>query len=84
MSEISPTARALRALDLLQGRPGITATELAQRVTDRCIQVLGGLGYTLESPIQSMWRHARVKRIGHGTTEINRWMIARSMLRAGT
>lgn len=59
------------------------ATEMAQRVTDRCIQVLGGIGYTLESPIQSMWRHARVKRIGHGTTEINRWMIARSILRAG-
>jgi acyl-CoA dehydrogenase len=58
------------------------ATEMGQRVTDRCIQVLGGLGYTLETPIQSMWRHVRVKRIGHGTTEINRWMIARSMLRA--
>lgn len=57
------------------------ATEMAQRVTDRCIQVLGGIGYTLESPIQSMWRHARVKRIGHGTTEINRWMIARAALR---
>lgn len=56
------------------------AAEMAQRVTDRCIQVLGGLGYTLETPIQSMWRHARVKRIGHGTTEIHRWMIARSML----
>lgn len=57
------------------------ATEMAQRVTDRCIQILGGIGYTLESPIQSMWRHVRVKRIGHGTTEINRWMIARAMLR---
>jgi len=56
------------------------AAEMAQRVTDRCLQVLGGLGYTLETPIQSMWRHARVKRIGHGTTEIHRWMIARSML----
>ena len=32
MSETSPTARALRALDLLQGRPGITAAELAQRL----------------------------------------------------
>lgn len=57
------------------------ATEMAQRVTDRAIQVLGGIGYTLDTPIQSMWRHARVKRIGHGTTEINRWMIARNMLR---
>lgn len=58
------------------------ATEMGQRVTDRCLQVLGGMGYTLETPIQSMWRHVRVKRIGHGTTEINRWMIARSLLRA--
>lgn len=58
------------------------STEMGQRVTDRCLQVLGGMGYTLETPIQSMWRHVRVKRIGHGTTEINRWMIARSMLRA--
>lgn len=56
------------------------ATEMAQRVTDRCIQVLGGSGYTLDTPVQSMWRHARVKRIGHGTTEIHRRMIARSML----
>lgn len=56
------------------------ATEMAQRVTDRCLQVLGGSGYTLDTPIQSMWRHVRVKRIGHGTTEINRLMIARSML----
>jgi acyl-CoA dehydrogenase len=58
------------------------ATEMAQRVTDRCLQILGGLGYTLDTPIQSMYRHVRVKRIGHGTTEINRWMIARSMLKS--
>jgi acyl-CoA dehydrogenase len=57
------------------------ATEMAQRVTDRCLQILGGLGYTLDTPIQSMYRHVRVKRIGHGTTEINRWMIARSMIK---
>lgn len=56
------------------------ATEMAQRVTDRCLQILGGIGYTLDTPIQSMYRHVRVKRIGHGTTEINRWMIARAML----
>lgn len=57
------------------------ATEMAQRVTDRCLQVLGGLGYTLETPIQSMYRHVRVKRIGHGTTEINRLMIARALFK---
>lgn len=56
------------------------ATEMAQRVTDRCLQVFGGLGYTREVPIQSFYRQVRVWRIGHGTTEINRWMIARNLL----
>jgi acyl-CoA dehydrogenase len=56
------------------------ATEMAQRVTDRCLQVLGGLGYTTESPVQSFYRQVRLWRIGHGTAEIHRWMIARDML----
>ena len=56
------------------------ATEMAQRVTDRCLQILGGLGYTRELPIQSFYRQVRVWRIGHGTSEIQRWMIARDLL----
>ena len=56
------------------------ATEMAQRVSDRCLQILGGLGYTREVPIQSFYRQVRVWRIGHGTSEILRWMIARNML----
>ena len=56
------------------------ATEMAQRVTDRCLQVLGGLGYSRELPIQSFYRQVRVWRIGHGTSEIHRWMIARDLL----
>ncbi|MBS1675899.1 MAG: acyl-CoA dehydrogenase family protein [Actinobacteria bacterium] len=56
------------------------AAEMAQRVTDRCLQILGGSGYLRESPVQSLYRQARVWRIGHGTSEIHRWMIARSML----
>ncbi|MEN3284560.1 MAG: acyl-CoA dehydrogenase [Solirubrobacteraceae bacterium] len=56
------------------------ATEMAQRVTDRCLQIMGGLGYLRECPIQSLYRQARVWRIGHGTAEIHRWMIARDML----
>lgn len=58
------------------------ATEMAQRVTDRCLQVMGGRGYLRECPIQSLYRQARVWRIGHGTAEIHRWMIARDMLGA--
>lgn len=56
------------------------ATEMAQRVTDRCLQILGGLGYSKELPIQSFYRQVRVWRIGHGTAEIHRWMIARHLL----
>lgn len=56
------------------------AAEMAQRVTDRCLQIFGGLGYSKELPIQSFYRQVRVWRIGHGTSEIHRWMIARQML----
>lgn len=72
-----------------QGRPirneafiaKLYASEMAQRVTDRCLQIFGGLGYSKELPIQSFYRQARVWRIGHGTSEIHRWMIARSLLK---
>jgi acyl-CoA dehydrogenase len=56
------------------------ATEMSQRVTDRCLQIQGGAGYLRESPLQSFFRQARLWRIGHGTSEIHRWMIARNML----
>lgn len=56
------------------------ATEMSQRVTDRCLQVFGGLGYAKELPVQSFYRQVRVWRIGHGSSEIHRWMIARNML----
>lgn len=57
------------------------ATEMAQRVTDRALQIFGGMGYCREVPIQSFYRQVRVWRIGHGTSEIHRMMIARNMLR---
>jgi acyl-CoA dehydrogenase len=56
------------------------STEMSQRVTDRCLQILGGLGYTRESVVQSLYRQARLWRIGHGTSEIARLMIARKVL----
>ena len=56
------------------------ATEMAQRVTDRCLQVFGGRGYARDNPVQSYFRQARLWRIGHGTAEIHRWMIARDLL----
>lgn len=58
------------------------ATEMAQRVTDRCLQVFGGRGYAKDNPVQSYFRQVRLWRIGHGTAEIHRWMIARDLLGA--
>ncbi len=57
------------------------ATEMAQNVSDRALQIHGGMGYTREVPIQSFYRQVRVWRIGHGTSEIHRMMIARNLLR---
>jgi acyl-CoA dehydrogenase len=57
------------------------ATEMAQRVSDRALQIYGGMGYSREVPIQSFYRQVRVWRIGHGTSEIHRMMIARNLLR---
>ncbi|GAA1912482.1 helix-turn-helix transcriptional regulator [Nocardioides hwasunensis] len=55
MSEISPTARALRALDILQGRPGITATELAERlgVTERAARRYVAILREADIPVES-------------------------------
>lgn len=56
------------------------ATEMSGRVTDRALQILGGMGYAKETPVQSFYRQSRLWRIGHGTSEIHRWMIARDIL----
>jgi alkylation response protein AidB-like acyl-CoA dehydrogenase len=53
---------------------------MSGRVTDRALQILGGVGYAIETPVQSFYRQVRLWRIGHGTSEIHRWMIARDML----
>jgi predicted DNA-binding transcriptional regulator YafY len=56
MSEISPTARALRALDILQARPGITATELAGRlgVTERAARRYVAILREADIPVESV------------------------------
>lgn len=55
MSEISPTARALRALDVLQARPGVTAAELAERlgVTERAARRYVAILREADIPIES-------------------------------
>jgi acyl-CoA dehydrogenase len=57
------------------------ATEAAYRVLDRCIQLHGALGLSDELPLERWFRDLRVKRLGEGATEVQREVVARSLLR---
>jgi alkylation response protein AidB-like acyl-CoA dehydrogenase len=58
------------------------ASELARRQTGEAIQILGGYGYTKEFPVERYYRDAKVTEIYEGTSEIQRLVIARSILGA--
>lgn len=56
-------------------------SELAMRTTIKAIQIHGGYGYTKEYPVERMFRDAKICEIGEGTSEIQRMVIARSLLK---
>jgi acyl-CoA dehydrogenase len=56
-------------------------SEMIGRVTDNAVQIFGGMGIVSEMPIERFWRDARIERIWEGTSEIQRWIIARDILR---
>ncbi|MBA4159531.1 MAG: acyl-CoA dehydrogenase [Gemmatimonadetes bacterium] len=72
-----------------QGRPyskeaamaKLFASELAMRATTKAVQVHGGYGYTKEYPVERMMRDAKICEIGEGTSEIQRIVIARHIIR---
>ena len=51
-------------------------------VSDEAIQIHGGMGLMTDLPLERIWRDARVERIWEGTSEIQRYIIAREMLRS--
>ena len=57
------------------------ASETARRQTAEAIQVLGGYGYTKEFPVERYYRDAKVTEIYEGTSEVQRIVIARELLR---
>ena len=71
-----------------QGRPHgeegakakLFASEMARRQTAEAIQILGGYGYTKEFPVERYYRDAKITEIYEGTSEIQRLVIARSVL----
>lgn len=79
--------RAARLRD--QGKPferaaseaKLFASEVAVRAANRAVQVHGGYGYTKDFPVERYYRDAKVCEIGEGTSEIQRLIIARELLR---
>ena len=59
----------------------VYASEMLGRVCDAAVQIFGGMGLMSEMPVERWWRDARVDRIWDGTSEIQRHIIARSLLR---
>ncbi len=59
----------------------VFASEMCQYVTDEAIQIFGGMGLMDELPLERMWRDTRVDRIWDGTSEIQRHIISRQLLR---
>ena len=59
----------------------LKATEMLAMVADEAIQIHGGMGLMDELPLERIWRDARIERIWDGTSEIQRHIISRSMLR---
>ena len=57
------------------------ASELAMRATTKAVQIHGGYGYTKEYPVERMMRDAKICEIGEGTSEIQRLVIARQILK---
>ncbi|MEO0618026.1 MAG: acyl-CoA dehydrogenase family protein [Pseudomonadota bacterium] len=59
----------------------LKATEMLAMVADEAIQIHGGMGLMEELPLERIWRDARVERIWEGTSEIQRHIISRGLLR---
>lgn len=59
----------------------LKATEMLAMVADEALQIHGGMGLMTEMPLERIWRDARIERIWDGTSEVQRHIISRSLLR---
>jgi len=58
------------------------ASEVATKIAEMAIQIHGGYGYCRDYPVERMWRDAKICEIGEGTSEIQRLVIARELLKS--
>ena len=57
------------------------ASEAAMRATSKAVQIHGGYGYTRDFPVERYFRDAKLTEIGEGTSEVQRLVISREILR---
>ena len=59
----------------------VWASEAATQISSMAVQVFGGYGYIKEFPVERLYRDAKLGEIGEGTSEIQRVMIAKDLIR---
>jgi acyl-CoA dehydrogenase len=69
------------ATDMDMAIAKLKATEMLAMVADEALQIHGGMGLMTEMPLERIWRDARIERIWDGTSEVQRHIISRSLLR---
>jgi alkylation response protein AidB-like acyl-CoA dehydrogenase len=69
------------ATDMDMAIAKLKASEMLAMVADEALQIHGGMGLMSELPLERIWRDARIERIWDGTSEVQRHIISRSLLR---
>jgi len=69
------------ATDMDMAIAKLKASEMLQMVADEALQIHGGMGLMSELPLERIWRDARIERIWDGTSEVQRHIISRALLR---
>jgi alkylation response protein AidB-like acyl-CoA dehydrogenase len=82
-AEAHDRGEELRSLHARCSVAKLYASEMANRVADRVLQIFGGRGYMRENAAERFFRELRVDRIWEGTSEIQRLIIARALLKRG-
>ncbi len=77
--------KADQSMDIIResGMVKLFSSEMLCRAADKALQIHGGMGYMRECPIEGIYRRARASRIGEGTSEIQRMLLARKLLEDG-